>query len=40
MKVAIIGSGISGLYTANELIKRGYEVNIYEKNNNIGGSNC
>lgn len=37
MKVAIIGSGISGLYTANELIKRGYEVNIYEKNNNIGG---
>ena len=37
MKVAIIGSGISGLYAANELIKRGYDVDIYEKNNIIGG---
>lgn len=37
MKVAIIGSGISGLYSGYKLKKKGYEIDIYEKNNIIGG---
>jgi len=35
-KIAIIGSGISGLYIAN-LLKQNpnYEISIYEKNNSV-----
>ncbi len=35
-KVAIIGSGISGLYIANLLRQNpDYEIIVYEKNNSI-----
>jgi len=37
MKVAIIGSGISGLYCAYKLNNLGYNVDVYEKNKEIGG---
>ena len=37
MKIAIIGSGISSLYLAHKLLKKNYDFDIYEKNNNIGG---
>ncbi len=36
-KVLVVGSGPSGLSTANQLNKRGYEVTIYEKNEAAGG---
>ncbi|HBR90973.1 MAG TPA: dehydrogenase, partial [Acinetobacter nosocomialis] len=36
MKIAIIGSGISGLYAAWKLSKQ-HQVTIYEKNNYFGG---
>ena len=36
-KVIIIGAGIGGLATANLLAKAGYEVSIYEKNQQPGG---
>jgi phytoene desaturase len=36
-KVIIIGSGIGGLSTALRLLHNGYEVEIYEKDNSIGG---
>ena len=36
-KVIIIGAGIGGLSTALRLLKNGYEVEIYEKNEKIGG---
>lgn len=36
-KVIIIGAGISGLTVAHELINKGFEVDIYEKNNIAGG---
>lgn len=36
-QVAIIGSGFSGLSAAAYLSKAGYKVDIYEKNNTIGG---
>lgn len=36
-KVIIIGAGIGGLSTALRLLKNGYEVQIYEKNETIGG---
>ena len=35
--VAIIGAGIGGLSTGIELLLKGYNVNIYEKNNRAGG---
>ncbi len=35
-KIAIIGSGISGLIAANELTKK-YQVDLYEKNSYLGG---
>ena len=37
MKVAVIGSGISGLYCAYKLKNLGHQVDIYEKNKEIGG---
>lgn len=36
-KVAVIGSGPSGLATANQLNKKGHEVTVFEKNEAIGG---
>lgn len=36
-KAAIIGSGIGGLATACILAKKGFEVDVYEKNERIGG---
>ncbi len=36
-KVIIIGAGIGGLVAANLLSKRGFNVNIYEKNKHPGG---
>ena len=36
-KVIIIGGGIGGLATACILAKKGYEVRLYEKNQNLGG---
>ena len=36
-KVAIIGSGFASLAAACYLAKDGYEVEIFEKNSNIGG---
>jgi glutamate synthase (NADPH) small chain len=37
MKVAVIGSGPSGLACADELNKKGHKVTVYEKNEVIGG---
>ncbi len=37
MKVDIIGAGLSGLYAACNLSKKGYEVSVYEKNESVGG---
>ena len=36
-KVAIFGGGIAGLTVAHELIERGYEVTVYERNADCGG---
>ena len=36
-KVAVIGSGPSGLAVANQLNKKGHEVTVYEKNEKVGG---
>ncbi|AWH85665.1 phytoene desaturase [Flavobacterium album] len=36
-KVAIIGSGISGLSAASYLAKEGFEVHVFEKNSQPGG---
>lgn len=36
-KVDIIGAGLSGLYAACYLAKQGFEVNVYEKNEAVGG---
>ncbi len=36
-KIAIIGSGFSGLSTAAMLAKDGYKVTVYEKNSELGG---
>lgn len=36
-KIAIIGSGPSGLAAADQLIKRGHEVCVYEKSDRLGG---
>jgi dimethylaniline monooxygenase (N-oxide forming) len=37
MKICIIGAGISGIASAKEFIKKGYQVTILEKNSSIGG---
>lgn len=36
-RIAIIGSGFSGLSSANYLSKEGHEVHVYEKNATLGG---
>jgi len=36
-KVAVVGSGPSGLAVANQLNKMGHDVTVYEKSKNIGG---
>lgn len=36
-KVAVVGSGPSGLATAMQLNKRGHKVTVYERNDRIGG---
>lgn len=36
-KVAVIGSGPSGLAVANQLNRMGHEVTVFEKNSRIGG---
>lgn len=36
-KVAVIGSGPSGLAAANQLNKKGHDVTVYEKSSRIGG---
>lgn len=36
-KVAVIGSGIAGLAAANHLALKGYEVNVFEKDEEPGG---
>ncbi|MDD2225159.1 MAG: FAD-dependent oxidoreductase [Candidatus Shapirobacteria bacterium] len=36
-KIAIIGGGIGGLVVGYELIKKGYEVTVFEKEKEIGG---
>jgi len=36
-KVLIIGSGISGMYTASELAKQGHQVTLLEKKSYVGG---
>lgn len=35
--VIVIGGGIGGLFSARELLKRGYKVTVLEKNNGLGG---
>jgi len=37
LKIAIIGSGFSSLSSACYLAKEGYDVTVYEKNNQLGG---
>ena len=36
-KVAVLGAGVMGLACANELLKKGYQVDIYEADDRIGG---
>ena len=36
-KVIVIGSGIAGLAASIRLKSKGYEVEVYEKNSNVGG---
>ena len=37
-KVVILGGGVAGMSAAHELIERGYDVEVYEKNKNyVGG---
>lgn len=36
-KIAIIGSGPSGLAAADQLNKRGYQVTVFEREDRLGG---
>jgi protoporphyrinogen oxidase len=36
-KVAVVGAGIMGLTAALELLKEGYNVTIFEKDDRVGG---
>eukprot|EP00897_Mesotaenium_endlicherianum_P008430 jgi/Mesen1/7615/ME000397S06675 len=40
MKVAVVGSGVSGLVAAWTLAKAGVEVTVYERDAHIGGHAC
>ena len=37
MNVNIYGAGISGLTVAHELVEKGFNVTVYDKNNIVGG---
>jgi len=36
-RIAVVGSGPAGLATADQLNKRGYEVDVYERDDRLGG---
>ncbi|MDH5752191.1 MAG: glutamate synthase subunit beta [Deltaproteobacteria bacterium] len=36
-RVAVVGSGPAGLATAQELVRLGHQVTVFEKNNRLGG---
>ncbi|MFH1047110.1 MAG: phytoene desaturase family protein [Patescibacteria group bacterium] len=36
-KIVVVGAGVGGLTTAALLAKRGYEVEVFERNNRVGG---
>lgn len=36
-KIAIVGAGVMGLTLAYELVKKGYDVTIFEKDDRVGG---
>lgn len=36
-KIIIVGAGIAGLNAGIELLQHGYDVSLYEKNNEVGG---
>jgi phytoene dehydrogenase-like protein len=36
-RVAVVGSGVSGLVAAYSLQDQGYEVSLYEKGDRLGG---
>ena len=40
MKVGIVGAGITGLYLAWKLAKKGEDVTVFEKKEKIGKENC
>ena len=37
MKVAVIGAGVAGLCCARELLRRGVDVDVFEKSRGLGG---
>ncbi len=39
-KIAVIGAGITGLYTALKLAEKGYKVSVFEKNRSVGLKPC
>ena len=36
-KIAVIGAGPAGITAAYELVKKGYEVHVYEASEHVGG---
>src|SRR6185503_136513 len=36
-RVVVFGGGVAGLSAAHELVKRGYEVEVYEARRDLGG---
>src|SRR5580692_1107084 len=36
-RVVVIGGGVAGLTAAHELIERGFDVKLYERNTRLGG---
>lgn len=36
MKIAIVGAGINGLYIANKLAQKGFDITVFEKKSKIG----
>jgi protoporphyrinogen oxidase len=36
-RIAIIGGGVTGLVAAYRLLKKGYEVTVFEKSDSLGG---